>query len=97
MEINLGKVGEFTIRVPEGKPGGSDPPAISMKLEPDLEASLELLEALGRGDKFEVVLRQYQAGMGKPPELPLPPLTRADEIIPRQGRGFGSPRAKSPA
>ena len=71
MEIKLGKIGEFTIKVPEGKPGGGDPPTISMKLEPDLEASLELLEALGRGDKFEVVLRQYQAGMGKPPELPL--------------------------
>ena len=70
MEINLGQVGEFTIKVPEGKPGGSDPPAVSMKLEPGLEATLELLEALGKGDRFEVVLRQYQAGLGKPPELP---------------------------
>lgn len=79
MEIKLGKVGEFTIKVPEGKPGGGDPPAISMKLEPGLESTLELLEALGRGDKFEVVLRQYQAGLGKPPELPLGGLPDAEE------------------
>ena len=69
MEINVGKIKEFTLKVPEGKPGGSDPPALSFRLEPSLEATLELLEALGRGDKFEVVLRQYQAGLGKPPEL----------------------------
>lgn len=71
MEIKLGKVGVFTIWVPEGRAGGGDPPALSMKLEPGLEATLELLEALGRGDRFEVVLRQFQAGLGKPPELPL--------------------------
>lgn len=89
MEIKLGRISEFNIKIAEGKSRGSDPPTISMKLEPGLEASLELLEALGRGDKFEVVLRQYQAGLGKPPELPLEGLPDANET-----RVLRHPRAK---
>ena len=69
MEINLGRMRSFTLKQKEGAGSEEGDLELSFRLAPEWEMTTALLEALGRGDKFEVVLRQYQAGLGKPPEL----------------------------